>query len=58
MPSMSFDLAPPQLPPPPSRFLRFLQVVLLIAAVNTCGLATMRLVAPDLLDRTVQSMAR
>jgi hypothetical protein len=54
---MSFDLAPPQLPPPPSRFLRFLQVVLLIAAVNTCGLAAMRFVAPDLLDRTVQSIA-
>jgi len=57
MPSMSFDLAPPQLPPPPSRLLRILQVVLLIAAVNTCGLAAMRVVAPDLLDRTLQSIA-
>ena len=58
MPSMSFDLAPPALPPPPSRFGRVLRLVLLFAALNAFGLMTMRMVAPDLLDHTLESLAQ
>jgi hypothetical protein len=49
MPKMSFEMAPPETPPP-SRFGRILRIVLFIAAIIVFGLITVRLTAPELLD--------